>query len=337
MSTVVTPRTSPWIDLVFHTLSFLPVDPTDASSLYDERYVDWANAHLPAPDDARRTLVADAEHIAAVYDATRGAHRLHGYVRLHRDLDDFLHTAARELSQLSWPDASTTAEAQALQSEVPEVLLELFRIALWGEVQAGYPALRERQLESAYTHATGTFAEALAALTGLPEVHQVDWWLSHPLRRAGRLLQSGGDARPQIVVGIPDEALDVPIWAPLIQGVHELLLSRVCALMPDGDEDRGTRAGQEGWAAFFGPELVALCWGARLLRRGVTAATFPEWLRTYYPQGVEDLLPQLDAAGFQPKRMPTRDHRNITTLIDLLATGDALDPALVPIFEQALG
>ena len=68
-------RIDPWYDLVYHVLSYLPLDRADASSLFDERYVSWCNRrfveHTPAGTPVPRTLPADASLIASLYAASK--------------------------------------------------------------------------------------------------------------------------------------------------------------------------------------------------------------------------------------------------------------------------
>jgi hypothetical protein len=301
---VVSPNADPWGDLIHHTLAHLPVAPHDASSLYREQYVRWAESRLPRPADPRRTLRQDADRLAALYDASPGAHGLQGFATLHRDLDAFGRTARFDFLSIPWDLAADAERAATLTRGLDPTLVELFRIALWGEIHAGYVTLHET-LRPQYQATAAHLTEGLARLQArLPHLGDVDWRLSHPLGHAGRLVWEPDTAVRRITVGIPDPALQVPSWAPFVQGVHEFLLSEVhTALLPDGSTGpRDTRPDRPGWSGFFGPELLTLCLDARVLGTGPHADPLRRWLARYYPNREADLTPQLAAAGFTPQQ-----------------------------------
>lgn len=332
---VVSPRADPWLDLVHHTLAHLPVAAHDASSLYCERYISWAEARLPRPADPRRTLPEDAERLAALYDATPGAHRLQGFAALHEDLEAFVRSARYRLSDLRWPDEKDAERASALTDELGPTLVELFRIALWGEIQAGYVTLHDTY-RSVYRTAATSLSEELTRLQArLAHLDDVDWRLSHPLGHAGRLAWDPKTERRRIIVGVTDPALRVPSWAPLVQGVHEYLLSEVHAELPPGDVEppRDTRQDRPGWSGFFAPELLALCLDARVHRSGATVGPLRQWLARFYPAGEVDLAPQLAAAGFTPRQRCPGGEDGFTSW---LATGAVLPQSLQASFEALL-
>lgn len=332
---VVRPHADPWRDLVYHTLAHLPVVPTDASSLYNERYIRWAATRLPRPADPRRTLVKDAAQLAALYDAAPTAHRLQGFAALHRDLDAFEGCAQFALSEGAWPEVQEADGVRTLAAELSPELVELFRIALWGELRAGYTALHDG-LRDAHGAAAATLAESLARLQArLPGLGDVDWCLSWALCRAGRLDASPRRQRRRITVGVPEPALRVPPWAPLLQGVHEYLLSEVHAELwatePTAPAPApSTRPDHRGFGDFFGPELLTLCLDCRALAVGTTAEPLRQWLRWYYPAGEADLGPQLAAA-----RIPTGQPCGAgpDAFLTWLATGAVLPPWLGGPFE----
>lgn len=332
---VVSPHADPWLDLVHHTLAYLPVTPQDASSLHSERYMDWAEAKLPRAQDPRRTLPEDAERLAALYDATPGAHRLGSFAGLHRDLEAFLHSARFALSEPGWPDEQERAQVRALADELDSDLVELFRIALWGEAQAGYVTLH-KTLGSQVRAAASSLSEELRRLqTNRLCLGDADWRLSHPLGRSGRLVWDPQTQARRIIVGVVDPALGVPAWAPLLQGVHELLLSEVQLAIDHGVQEpsRDTRCDRSGWGGFFESELMALCLDCRVHRNQATAAPLRQWLARFYPAGEADLAPQLAAAGIKPRQPCRKDADGFVTW---LATGAVLPRSLEPAFAGLL-
>ncbi len=332
---VVRSDSDPWIALVHHCLAYLPVSCEDASSLYNEDYIRWAEAGLPRPADARRTLTQDAERLAALYDATPGAHLLQGFASLHGDVDDFLRTTRFALEDNGWPDHAVAEGVRALARSLGSELVELFRIALWGETHAGYLALHDT-LRPQLRSAAATLAESLTRLQPrLPNLGDVEWMLCPPLGRAGRLSWSRPHGQRSILVGAAVPELGVPVWAPLLQGVHEYLLSEVHASVDTTHRDDApvsdTRPGRPGWSHFFVPELITLCLDCRVHGRGFTAAPLRQWLTRFYPDGEADLAPQLAEAGLTPEHpCPTGSEG----FVSWLARGDVLPSSLRPPFES---
>ncbi|MBI5610034.1 MAG: hypothetical protein HY902_14260 [Deltaproteobacteria bacterium] len=250
---------SAWLDLCWHGLAQLPLPVGDAASLHDPVYIAWSGKHLRAE---LRTLPSDAAQLAAWVGQAAHGPWLQLWPALHVSVEDFAVQAGRPFREVRWADAQRQRLAIALQRALPEALIEVFRAALWSELRAGYLELRERQVLERLAGERHALAEDLAALgRHFAAVHLVDWQVSHPLRRHGRLL---GGPTPTIAIGLPDPALAVPRYAPILQGWHELVLlhvQRAVAEAAPGDP----RAGRPGHAAHQRVERLALTLGARLL------------------------------------------------------------------------
>ncbi len=260
-------RDSAWLDLCWHGLALLPLPPGDAASLYDERYIAWTNKHLrPEP----RTLPADAPTLAAWLATAPRGHFLHALPQLHTSVDEFAEQASLPFAQVKYTDPQHQQLAVALQRHLPLELIEVFRAGLWGELRAGYLELRDQ-----YGQQPHELEEDLMMLAGqFPAVAQVDWLASHPLRHHGRLLR--GQGRPQIAVGMASDELQVPRFAPLLQGWHELVLLHVLNRRDASGAD--PRAGQPGHTAHQQVERLALTLGARLLQVPELGSAQQDWL-----------------------------------------------------------
>jgi hypothetical protein len=312
--------TSAWVDLVFHGLAHLPVDGRDASGLYDGGYVAWAAARLAG----ERTLPLDAAKLAELYDRTPAAPLLHALAVLDEDPARLERTAAQAFATLAWAAAGRARLARQLVDALPEALIDLFRIALWGEVRAGYLDLREREVVPRYAERAAPFAATMARLgMRCAALVRPTYCLSHPLRGAGRAFHVPGAAGPIVIVGIEDAALGVEPGAPVVQAVHEVMVGLTQDEAPRDAGPAGCRADRAGFAAHLGPEVVALCLGARLLSRGEVARAHEEWLARLYPDGAAQAAAELEQAGLRPRR-PVAASTAPGALVRWLADGDAV-------------
>lgn len=323
---------SAWMDLVFHGLAHLPVDGRDASGLYDAGYVEWAASRLSA---AERTLPSDAGGLADLYDRTPAAHVLQTLAILDEDATRLGQTAAQTFAALAWDDDGRAGLARQVAAALPEALLDLFRIALWGEVRAGYLEVREREVVPRYAEAAGAFAATMARLgVRCAALARPTYCLSHPLRAAGRAFHPPGAAEPLIVVGLDDDAPGVPPGAPVVQAVHEAMVTLVQAERPRETGTAECRADRSGFAAHLGPEVVALCLGARLLSRGDLAPAHGAWLARLYPGGVTQAAAELARAGLRPRR-PAPAGASADALAAWLANGDAVPEGYEEAWQRA--
>ena len=248
-------ETNELFDLVIHACSFLPSE--DNASLYSLDYISWAQALLQ--EHPLRTLPQDATLIARLYQQTPRAYTLQFLSFLYED------ESVSTLQPLNlFNEQVFHAPLGQELSALPEELLELFRIALYGEVQAGYLALRDAQLNALLPEASRLFSEALSPLCQRwPGLRAVRWRLSHPLRGAGRLWY-----RPKqrlIAVGLPG-SFGLEARQIVFQGCHEYFLAEVSRFAPELREVE--RASFED-PAFYGAEITALSVGA-LCWRGTT-------------------------------------------------------------------
>jgi hypothetical protein len=323
---------SAWVDLVIHGLAHLPIDPRDASGLHDQRYVEWAAARLRG---AERTLPVDAARLAALYDGARDAHLLHALAVLGDDTADLARTASRPFSELTWPDAGRARLAAQLRARLPEPLVDLFRIALWGEVRAGYLEVREREIGPRYVEAAATFAVEMARLSGRCSCFaRSSYCLSHPLRAAGRVFRRPGADEPLVVVGIGDRELGITRRAPVVQAVHETMVTLVQEQLPREAAVVDCRPDRDGYSAHLGPEVVALGLGARLLARDELALEHEAWLGRLFPGGSAELAAELARAGLRPRRRGP-EAAGPSALARWLASGDAVPDGYAEAWQRA--
>jgi hypothetical protein len=323
---------SAWVDLVFHGLAHLPVDDRDASRLHDPGYVAWAAERLTG---SARTLPLDAVRLAGIYDGTAEAPLLQALAVLHEDPAELVTTASRPFAELQWRDEAHAALAGRLAAALPEALTDLFRIALWGEVKAGYLELRERELVPQYAPAAAAFAAEMARLGArCAWLASRSYCLSHPLLAAGRGFQRPGEPEALVVVGLEDERFGVPPGAPVVQAVHEAMVDLAQAQRPADDGRAGCRADRPGFAEHLGPEVVALCLGARLLARDPLARAHEEWLARLVPGGVAEATAALEEAGLRPRHRGDggADPR---ALARWLAAGDAVPEGYEETWQRA--
>jgi radical SAM protein with 4Fe4S-binding SPASM domain len=252
-------RVDPWFDLVYHVLAHLSVEPSDASSLYEPRYIQAMGAQLSA-SGAGRTLVEDATLMASLYVQCGQGHRLHAWPLLHASVEEFLAGATAGFGQLAWDDIRRQDLAATMQSSLGMPLIELFRLALAEEWEGGYgQAWRQTILPKASAYRP-VFASHLSEIgDSLAQIGSARWVLSYPMGRHGRLLSFANDA-PTVVVGVADPDSGVDEWFPLMQGCHELFVHRAQAAVPC-EGAFSTVRGRPGYEAFGRCEDAALRMG----------------------------------------------------------------------------
>jgi hypothetical protein len=289
---------SSWYDLVFHVLASLPIDPGDAGRLYDPTYIHWVNRRFPPTAPGQRTLLSDAPLITGLYNKTGKAFHLNRFPLLFNGIDDFNGTIESRFEQISWGDPGKKQMADFLIEYIPVELLELFRIALWSEAKAGYREMHREHIVPRYEKQIpvmeNEFSTIVNEVKGLADAH---FKVSHPLRRFGRLLWPGKE--PLIIIGLADSELDVPDWAPVMQGCHEYVLSKVINL-PGAFTGTGalhsTRAGSEGYFYHLAPEIMALSIEARLFKE-TYRDRFCSWIKGCLPPTCQALAAALRRNG----------------------------------------
>ncbi len=297
-------RTSPFYDLVFHGLAYLPVDRRDASRLHERRYVKWADQGLGRGGLAvARTLPGDAERLARLYDAAPGAARLQGFALLHGDVAEFMDSVPHAFAEVPWPHAAARRRAAAFAAAVPLELLELFRIALWSEVRGGFLQWHRRVFLPQYQHRLAGLEADLRTLgKHVPGLDPGQVFASLPLCQHGRLLWPRPDA-PHVVVGLAMKELDVPPWTPAFQAAHEHLLGVVTRVAAPPAEAPTPRPDLPGYAAFRAPEDVALCLGARLFAASPLARQHSDWFRRLLPNTAAEAAAALYAQYASAERL----------------------------------
>jgi hypothetical protein len=319
---------SSWYDLVFHVLANLPVARGDASRLYDPRYVQWVNRKFPPTTPEERTLPADSSLIAALYDRAEKAFHLNNFPLLFNDFEEFNATMDQTFDKISWGDSQKSQMAGFFMKNLPPELVELFRIALWSEANAGYWELHREHIIPLYKkqipgleHELSTIAEKVRGLAN------VRFMVSHPLRRSGRLLWPGNEKEPLVVIGLPDNELDVPVWAPVIQGCHEYVLSKVLNTAVTS-ASHTTRPNSQGYFYHMAPEITALSIEARLFK-GDYRDWFCQWIKGCLPPTCKALAGVLP---WEVKNIPQGEDTG--TLVDWLASGEAVPDSQKKIYES---
>lgn len=282
----------PWLDLCYHVLAHLPLPSRDHSCLYSAAYVAWyqkAHARL-APSATPRTLPEDAPLIASLYSACPQALRLQSMVLLHPTIEGFRDSAALPFHALP-----TSSPLHRALSQLPEALIELFRVALFTELESGFLTVHHNTVAPLHTRAK----QGLEALLDegarvVPELRNAQWRFCHPLLHSGRLFRRSS-APDLIHVGLPDPELDVPDWAPVLQGCHECLVARAQRRLQHHRAPLSTRPGSEGYDHFLAPELEALSTGAQRLglTRGPWQAPYRRWLSRLFPDGAAQVYRML--------------------------------------------
>lgn len=292
-------ETSCWTDLVYHVFTGIPLRRDDASGLHDPAYAAWATARLPHAEVDTRTLPTDGTLLAQLLSGAPGAAALQAFPHLHESCDAFRATMGRRFSEIRWP-SQRQAVADQISARVPTTVLELFRVAVWGELQAGFCDFWERTLapleQAAMPAMTMAWHEIAMAL---PTAARGQLLISYPLRRHGRLLRRWPS--PLIAVGSPhtNHGAVLALESVIAQACHEFLLAAVlCALpaRPPGD----TIVDSDGFAAHAAPELLALSLGATCYRRHSLPRAWPDWIHALLPGGLADLRHFTAPLGMAP-------------------------------------
>ena len=279
-----------WSDLVFHVLSHLPISPKDASRLYRREYVEWSEKSFSDyTKESPRLLKQDAPLIAALYDSSPKAYFLNGFSAFHNSCDDFLKSISLPFAKIKWTTNYLARRAAHLVSQIPENLLEMFRIALWDELRSGYDEIHNREIIPLYkarkTQIFLMLSELSRFITGLD---QVQWQISYPLGPYGRLFWIP-PATKKIAIGLPsppvtksDTQLPLSSWMPMFQGCHEFVLSFVLAKLPR--KPTSTRTDSSEYQGHLEPERLALSVDAGLFYKTDLAGHFQCWLSQFYPE-----------------------------------------------------
>jgi hypothetical protein len=276
----------PWHDLVYHALSHLRISPADASGLYGEAHVQWSDRLFrgqPADAAAPRTLTADAELLASLYDASPAGYLLHAWPTLWDDVAGFVADIGTDLADVAWPTEARGRLVRGMLAHTAEGLAELFRTALWAELRNGFEAGWRREIAPRSEAYRPEFAEQVGRIAeALPGLREITWVLSLPLRRHGRVLHAA-DGEATVVVGVADEELGVGPMEPVLQGCHEYFVYRAEADGEDGPL-AATAPGGEGHARFQAVENAALRAGAGFFGEGPWRGPYLGWLGRLFPE-----------------------------------------------------
>ncbi len=320
------PVYSLWNDLVFHTLSCLPVEAREAGNLYDPRYVAWWDRLFPAEAKEQRTLTTDAPMIAKMYQNAQQAFKLNIFALIFNEFDEFNATMETMFPDITFQEPLKQQMADSMVHSLPADLLEMFRIAMWSEAQSGFFDLHRQHVVPIYDAGIPELEEQFALLAdhvnGLADTR---FLVSHPLRRAGRLLFR--HPVPQIAIGIPNGDLQVPAWAPAIQGCHEYILSKTLDRV-NIRADHNPRVGSAGHYAHMAPEMISLSVEAHLLK-DTLGAHYHQWLAGVLSSNCVQLA---DALPWEIKSEKIPQTDGVDTVADWLASGDAIPSELQPNF-----
>ncbi len=314
-------RTSAWIDLVFHALACIPLDPGDAAGLRDARYPIWIGRHRPASDRRDLLLESAAPSLAGLWNRRPRAGALALLVVLHGDSRAFLAGADVAFSELDWPTRVDAALAAGISKACGRELIECFRAGLRAAIRGGYLEVRDRVLAPLYRRRIPVVRDHLEILAsrigGLDGGHV---HCSHPLRRFGRVIPHAGG--PWVAVGLPDTELDVPDWAPGFQACHEVLVARAAGLAGSDAESAATLPGAPGYENHLRTEMLAIAVGARLLS---AEPSYTRWLASCLPSSCASLARSLPWPLADVPRTP-----GVPALADWLAQGGALPEVMRP-------
>jgi len=279
-------RISLWYDLVYHVLSHLSLPARDASSLFGAAYIrwcdDWFAGRASGHDSEHRILAEDSVKLARLYADSERASLLHAWPLLHDSADDFRRKMRDDFATLAWSSSRRKSLADGIRRGTDSALPDLFRRTLWSELANGYESFHQECVAPVVQSYRGRFTRQLAELAkDLPALKQLDWILSHPLRRHGRLLFPSA-AAPVIVVGVADDRLGVSESAPVMQGCHEYFVLKVQAALPVLDCGSPV-TGAPGHEAFQALENAALTLGARFFEGGPWEGSHQQWLHHLFP------------------------------------------------------
>lgn len=266
-----------WTDLVFHVLSFVETVPGDHSSLYSEAYEHWCRLHLSG--ELQEAGAESRRYLSALYREAPRSHILHMFPVLWDSIDGFLGTECIPFGRIAWDSSNRRKIAEHIGDCLSGPLIELFRGSLQAVAKAGFEVEWKRVMaprELAYAKRLRLGIKELS--TVVPNVDEVAWEVSFPLRQHGRSIDCH-ESPPRICVGVPDAMLGVDEDHPLMQGCHEFLVWR--ELMSCADSAQAdTVDGKEGYATFIQAEMRALSVGQRILGEGPWKNAYLRWKAT---------------------------------------------------------
>jgi len=245
-------RPRPWAELVFHVLAHVRGTSSLAASVFDPRYVRWAESALgPARD---RTLATDAAALAQLAPSHESLARTQVLAWLFTSLERASAVAVRPLEELEAQEVDAPELLAALLTSAAPV--ELLRCAaeLEREAHARLPAIDvdfvgvERELSRVSSAAPGLSSTRIALVSSLG--------------RRGRVM------RGEIWVGAPCAELEVTASHVAWQAAHEATVREVADALRISDQ-RGSERGVEQAA------VVVL---AERSRSGGLAAEHETWL-----------------------------------------------------------
>jgi len=288
----IIPQIDPWFDLVFHGLAHLDVPASDASRLFDGRYTTWVRdrwLRSGGVEVGGRTLPQDAPLMTDLYTQSGKGYLLNLFPLLWDGVDPFREQAATSLGEIVWPDERRRRIAETLRTHLGDELTELFRIALWSELNCGFEAFWRGASESPAHAFAEPFAREIERLAGvLPKLAEARFVLCHPLRHHGRLLFDAA-GKPIIAVGVADPELDVPAMHPVVQACHEHFVWT--SGVPGNTDDFATVPGLCGYEAFAAVEHDALRRGALFSAQSPWREAYVQWLAVTCPgRSPEELL-----------------------------------------------
>jgi len=337
---------SSWYDLVYHVLSCLPIDNRDASRLYDPSYVQWVNDHFPPDAQEQRTLPADLQILTTLYNQGEKSFNLHSFPLLFDHFEAFNDSMGSTFDSINWDSSDKSGLAGVLAKNISPELLELFRITLWSEAGSGYALLHREHVTPLYNERIPALESELELISDhIPGLADTRFMVSHPLRRFGRLLHAHPGAAdvsdtsrsPLIIIGLPVESLEVPVWAPVLQGCHEFVLNKVLDIPISGTADsssgvHSTRSGTSGYYNHMAPEIMALSIEARLFNSIESYRThFHQWASRCLPPSCRALASNLP---WNISHIPEND--GIETLVDWLSSGEAVPESLRDFFSSRI-
>jgi hypothetical protein len=333
-----------WYDVVYHVLSCLPIDHRDASRLYEPSYTQWVSRHFPTESQSQRTLPTDLQIIATLYNQGERSFQLHSFPLLFDSFQSFNDSIGSTFDSISRDSFNEEQLAGVLAKSISPELMELFRIAIWTEACSGYSLLHQEHITPLYKEQIPALEAEFSSLSdGIPGLADTRFMVSHPLRRFGRLLQtdnnganhSSSSGGPLIVIGLPNRALEIPLWAPVIQGCHEYVLSKVLNIPISAPSDlagtgHSTRSDSAGYYIHMAPEMMALSIEARLFNS-------IESYRSHYRHWASRCLrPSCKALAanlpWEISHIPEND--DIDTLVDWLSSGEVVPVSLRDIFSS---
>lgn len=206
--------TGPFADLTFHALAHLAVP--GHTSLYDPRYVRWAEESLPR--EAVEAIATDAPLLAQLHASEPHVERLHALPLLHDTIEDMLAVATKSLHELDPSDVADPGVLASLRT-VDEKLVEILRadLALAGPSYARAWTERVRPSLARTCPSVGRVLETACGL--MPAMLTARVELAHPLGPRGRV---AGD---RIVVGAPATWNDVDPETTVVLALHERAVS----------------------------------------------------------------------------------------------------------------